>query len=143
MNGHAIIAGFGVPGRAVGEVLAARNTPFIVIELNPTTVDRCAHRGMHMVKGDVRDPQTLRQACVERASLVAVTVPNDETALIAVRNARELNPTAHIMVRCHFISNGMEAHKLGANEVVIEEQVVAQEFLKLMKKVATPVLETT
>jgi CPA2 family monovalent cation:H+ antiporter-2 len=141
IGGHAIIAGFGVPGRAVGEALAQQQLPFVVIELNPATIDRCAHRGMHMIEGDCRQADVLRRAGIERASFFAVTVPNDQTALEAVRLARELNPSIHIMARCHFISNGMEAHKRGANQVVIEEQVVAQEFLRLMKKTATPLLE--
>jgi len=135
ISGHAIIAGFGVPGRAVGEFLAAEQTRFVVIELNPTTVHRCEHRGMHMVEGDVREAETLRRAGIERATFFAVTVPNDEVALAAVRLARELNPNVHIMARLHFISNGMEAHKLGANEVLIEEQIVAQEFLRILKKI--------
>ena len=55
--------------------------------------------------------------------------------------ARELSPTVHIMARCHFISNGMEAHKRGANEVVIEEQVIAQELVRLLKKGVVPELQ--
>ena len=141
-SGHAVIAGFGVPGRAVGDVLAAQNIPFVVIELNPTTIDRCAHRGMHMIEGDVRNAETLRRAGIERASFFAVTVPNDQIAMEAVRLAREMNPSIHIMGRFHFISNGMIAHKLGANEVVIEEQVVAQEFVRLIKKTPVPELQT-
>ena len=142
-SGHAVIAGFGVPGRAVGDVLAAQNVPFVVIELNPATIDRCLHRGMHMIEGDVRNAETLRHAGIERASFFAVTVPNDQIAMEAVRLAREMNPTLHIMARFHFISNGMIAHKLGANEVVIEEQVVAQEFVRLINKTPAPELQAT
>jgi CPA2 family monovalent cation:H+ antiporter-2 len=142
-SGHAVIAGFGVPGRAVGDTLAEQNIAFVVIELNPTTIDRCSHRGMHMIEGDVRNAETLRRAGIERASFFAVTVPNDEIAMEAVRLAREMNPSMHIMARFHFISNGMTAHKLGANEVVIEEKVVAQEFVRLMKKTPAPELQTT
>jgi voltage-gated potassium channel Kch len=133
LNGHAIIAGFGVPGRAVGEILASRQIPFVVIELNPKTVDRCSHSGFHMLEGDVREEHVLRRAGIERASFFAVTVPDDQTALEAVRIARMLNPNVPIIARCHFISNGMEAHRRGATEVVIEEKVVAQEFLRLLK----------
>src|SRR4051812_29184480 len=92
VSGHAIIAGFGVPGRAVGEALAQQQIPFVVIELNPATIDRCTHRGIHMVEGDCRQDETLRRAGIERASFFIVSVPNDETTLEAVKLARELNP---------------------------------------------------
>src|SRR5881227_3367558 len=93
LSGHAIIAGFGVPGRAVGEVLAARHIPFVVVELNPKTVDRCAHAGIRIIEGDVREEQTLRRAGIERAIFFAITVPDDPTALEAVRAARQINPS--------------------------------------------------
>ena len=141
LSGHAIIAGFGVPGRAVGEVLAARRVPFVVIELNPKTVDRCSHSGVHIIEGDVRQEATLRRAGIERASLFAITVPDDQTAMESVRVARSLNAAIPIVARCHFISNGMEAHRRGASEVVIEEKVVAQEFVRLLNN-STKLLPT-
>jgi voltage-gated potassium channel Kch len=141
LSGHAIIAGFGVPGRAVGELLAARHVPFVVVELNPKTVDRCSHSGVHIIEGDVRQEQTLRRAGIERATLFAITVPDDQTAMEAVRIARSLNSTVPIVARCHFISNGMEAHRRGASEVVIEEKVVAQEFVRLLNS-STKLLPT-
>jgi CPA2 family monovalent cation:H+ antiporter-2 len=137
-DGHAIIAGFGVPGRAVGELLADRNVPYCVIELNPRTVDRCAGTGIHMIAGDVRDEQVLRRAGIERAALFAIAIPNEPAVLEAVRLARLINPRIHIMARCHFISAGMEAHRRGANEVVIEEQVVGEEFVRLLKEGIAP-----
>ena len=128
LSGHAIIGGFGVPGRAVAEWLGAHNIPFCVIELNPQTVHRCAHVGVHIIEGDVCDEQVLRRAGIDRAALFAVTVPADPAVLEAVRVARRLNPTLRIIARCRFISSGMQAHRNGASEVVIEEQVVAKEF---------------
>ena len=137
-EGHAVIAGYGVPGRAVGELLAARNIPYCVIELNPRTVDRCTSNGVHMIAGDVTDARTLRRAGIERAMLFAVAIPNEAAVLQAVRSAREMNPRLYIMARCHFISAGIEAHRRGANEVVIEEQVVGQEFVRLLEQGVAP-----
>lgn len=137
-TGHAVIAGYGVPGRAVGEFLAARGMKYCVIELNPRTVDRCAPLGVHMIAGDVREKKTLQKAGIERAILFAVAIPNDAAALEAVRVARSLSPTLHIMARCHYISAGIEAHRRGANEVVIEEQVVGEEFARLLEQGVVP-----
>ena len=133
LTAHAIIAGFGVPGRAVADVLAAQHMPFCVVELNPQTVERCSHRGVHIISGDIVDEATLRRAGVERSTLLVLAVPSDPAVLEAIRIARHLNPKVRIIARCHFISAGMEAHRLGANEVVIEEQVVATEMKRLLE----------
>ncbi|HSU66634.1 MAG TPA: NAD(P)-binding protein [Tepidisphaeraceae bacterium] len=130
--GHAIVAGFGVPGRAVADFLASREIPFCVVELNRQTVERCAHRGVHIIEGDVCDEQTLRRAGAERSSLLVLAVPSDPAVLEAIRVARRLNPKLRIVARCRFISSGLEAHRRGASEVVVEEQVVGSEMTRLL-----------
>jgi voltage-gated potassium channel Kch len=132
LQSHAIIAGFGVPGRAAADVLAARHTPFCVVELNPKTVERCSHVGVHIIAGDVCDAETLKRAGVEHAALLILAVPSDPAVLEAVSAARRLNPTVKIIARCRFISSGMEAHRRGADQVVIEEQIVAQELQRVL-----------
>jgi voltage-gated potassium channel Kch len=138
LTGHAIIAGFGVPGRAVADFLAARHVHFCVVELNPKTVERCSHNGVHIIAGDVCNEDTLRRAGVERATLLVLAVPNDAAVLEAVHVARRLSATVRILARCRFISTGMEAHRRGANQVVIEEQVVGSEMTRLLESVGSP-----
>ncbi len=103
-----------------------------VIETNPGTVSRCEKAGLNIILGDARDPEILKQAGIERATDVAVTVPSDEITLAVVEQARKLNPKAHIIARCTFVSGGIEAHRRGADQVVIAEQVVAAEFGRVM-----------
>lgn len=136
--GHAIIGGFGVPGRAVAEWLTAHHVPFCVIELNPQTVERCSHVGVHIIEGDVCIEETLRRAGIDRAALFAVCVPADPAVLEAVKVARRLNPHVRIIARCRFISSGMQAHRYGADEVIVEEQVVAKEFKHVLDAAPVP-----
>src|ERR1700722_16477299 len=85
LTAHAIIAGFGVPGRVVADFLATRQVPFCVVELNPKTVERCSHVGVHIIAGDVCDEETLKRAGVDRATLLILAVPSDPAVLEAVR----------------------------------------------------------
>jgi voltage-gated potassium channel Kch len=128
LRDHAIVAGFGVPGRVAADSLLANNVPFCVIELNRATVERCATSKYHVIEGDVCDADVLRRAGVEHATLLVLAVPSDPAVLEAISAARRLNPKIRILARCRFISSGMEAHRRGANQVIIEEQVVAQEL---------------
>lgn len=134
MREHAIIAGFGVPGRAVAESLSRQNVPFCVIELNPTTVQRCALAGVHIVEGSADSETVLRSAGIERASLFILALPNDPAVLESIRLARLLNSKLKIIARCRYISTGMEAHRRGATDVIIEEQTVAREFTQHLQQ---------
>jgi len=131
-SGHAIIAGFGVPGRAVAELLESRGTPYTVVETNPTTVNRAEKIGRRLVCGDARDPQVLRQAGIDTAVLMVIAIPDESAALESTRVARQLNSTIRIITRTHFTSAGIEARQLGANEVVVAEQAAAREFARIL-----------
>lgn len=130
-DGHAIVAGYGLPGRAVGESLSARGVPFVVIERNPDTVRRCLRGGVRILLGDATDERVLREAGIERAVLFAATMPSDRAVLDAVSLARRLNPTVQILARCEYVSSGLKAGRRGADEVVVAERVVASEFKRL------------
>ncbi|MEO6436902.1 MAG: NAD-binding protein, partial [Tepidisphaeraceae bacterium] len=105
---------------------------YTVVETNPITVNRCTPGGLNIIQGDARRPDVLRRAGIDRATDLAVTIPNDAIALEVVDQARHMSPTVRIIARCTFVSGGMEATRRGADETVIAEQVVAAEFGRVM-----------
>jgi voltage-gated potassium channel Kch len=127
-----IIIGFGLPGRFVAEILDARKVPYCVIELNPTNARSIAACRKPVVCGDARDPALLKQAGIETADLLAVTLPDERIVLEVLQVARSLNPKLRMMARCNYTSTGIKAEKAGAFAVVVEEQIVALEFAKLL-----------
>jgi voltage-gated potassium channel Kch len=133
-SGPAIIAGFGVPGRAVAEWMADRKIPYSVIEKNGQIVDRCSLTGTPIIAGDVQDEAVLRKAGIEQAGIFAITVPVEAVVLAAVGIARRLNPRVYIIARCTFISGGLEAHRLGANETIVAEELAAREFVRRLQR---------
>ncbi len=127
---HAVIGGYGVPGRAVAEWMKAHGIPFVVIELNAQIVERCSATGTPIIGGDVRTETTLIQAGIERASYLALTVPVESIVLEVIPVARRLNPSVRIIARCTFISGGLEAMRRGADETVVAEEIAALEFVR-------------
>jgi voltage-gated potassium channel len=130
LSGHGIVAGFGIPGRAVANQFVARRFPFCVIERNPATVDRCALSGLPIFEGDATDEADLRRAGVERAAVLVLAMPNEQAVLAAVPLAKRLNPGIKILARCRHVSTALEAMRIGADEVVSEEQVIAEAFAR-------------
>jgi voltage-gated potassium channel Kch len=132
LSGHAVVAGFGVPGRAVADLLHAQGLSYCVIEKNSDTVERCRKLDMCIVEGDAGDATALLRAGIDRAVVFACTVPNDDAMYAAVEEARRLNPKIRIIARCRYVSSGLEAARRGADDVVVEEQAVAQAFEGLL-----------
>lgn len=125
---HVIIVGFGLSGRAAVNTIIEQGISYTVIEENSEVVARCLPGGLNIIRGDARDADVLRQAGINRATDVAVTIPSDEMTLAVVEQARKLSATARIIARCTFVSGGMEATQRGADDTIIAEHVVAQEF---------------
>ena len=55
---HALIAGFGLCGRFVAELLDFHSIFYSVVDLNPTTAQRC--KNVPVIVGDVREEAVLR-----------------------------------------------------------------------------------
>jgi monovalent cation:H+ antiporter-2, CPA2 family len=134
ISGHVVVAGFGVPGRVVADLLESRGLKYCVIELNPSTCERCQLGGVPIHAGDVTNPDVLREAKIESAAMFIVAIPDEKAALEATRQARLLNPHVKIITRCHFTSAGFEAKRRGADDVVIAEQVVATELAAMVSE---------
>lgn len=137
--GPVIVAGFGLAGRWVADIFDRHRIEYVIVDANPNTVEVQQRLGRKVIQGDIGDEQTLRHAGIERASILALTVPDEQTVLRATEMARRLNPDIYIVARTTHSSAGMEASRLGADEVVKAEQAVARQFYEmLVRKVGCP-----
>ncbi|MBX3386599.1 MAG: cation:proton antiporter [Phycisphaeraceae bacterium] len=127
---HVIIAGFGVVGRNLAEHFGAAGIPYSVVELNSATVRKQRSLGRKTVYGDVANPDVLREAGIEHAEAVVLTIPDDEATLRACQAVRAIAPTVFIAARTSFLSKAIAATELGADYVTIEEVVTAQDMAK-------------
>jgi CPA2 family monovalent cation:H+ antiporter-2 len=128
INGHVIIVGFGLAGRYVADLLDSAGMTYTIIERNPETVETQRALGRWVVAGNASDAQTLNEAGLDRASILALTIPDEDAVLEATTLARRLRPEIYIIARTNYSSKGMEASHLGANDVIMGEQAVALQF---------------
>lgn len=137
-----IIAGFGVVGRNIAEHFAAAGIPYVVIELNPSTVIKQQRLGRRFVFGDVANPDVLESAGVHAAEAVILTIPDDDAVLRACHTIRALSPSVFIAARTTYLSRAITATEMGANYVCVEEVVTAQDMAKqVMEKLARRLVE--
>ncbi len=125
---HVIIAGFGLAGRCVADLLEHAGISYTIIERNPVTVETQRALGRRIIQGDGSDSSVLMRAGLPQATILALTIPEEEAVLAAVETARRLRPDLYIIARTLYASQGMRAVQLGADEVVKAEQAVALQF---------------
>ncbi|MFM9958523.1 MAG: cation:proton antiporter [Phycisphaerales bacterium] len=136
---HAIIAGYGLVGRAVADELKKMQITSTIVEMNPSTVKRQATLGRPIIFGDIAAPEILESAGIHDADALILTIPDEESVLRACKQARQMHPDIPIIARCNFVSQGVLAAGLGASGVVVEEMATAKEMERVVGQVLSRV----
>jgi CPA2 family monovalent cation:H+ antiporter-2 len=121
LEDHVIIIGYGPAGRNLSRVLKESGIPYIVIEMNPKSVDEMHENGIHAVYGDATRTPILEHAQIYKAKLcvIAINEPNSSPRIIKL--AKYLNPTLQVIVRTRYLSEADHLTGAGADTVVPEE----------------------
>ena len=119
--GHTIIAGYGMNGRNLATTLKATHIPYVVLEVNADTIRRVREEGEPIIYGDITRQDVLRRAGIECAKVIVFAISDFAATRIAVRLARQLNPSIHILIRTRYAAGVDELIKLGADQVIPEE----------------------
>lgn len=118
LTGHVVIAGFGRVGRLVGNVLARRGIPMVVVEPDARQVVRQRKKGMPIIFGDASRPALLRRLHLERAAAVVLSMDDPEPARYAVAAVRALAPRVPILARVQDERHALELRRAGVQGVI-------------------------
>ena len=121
LEDHVIVVGYGPAGRRLVRVLNDTGIPFVVVELNPTSVKEMRQEGTAVIYGDASRLPILEQAGVQRAKLCVVAINDEDAVANIVRLVHYQNPTLQIIARTRFIHRVKPLHEAGADIVVPEE----------------------
>jgi CPA2 family monovalent cation:H+ antiporter-2 len=121
LNGHVVIAGFGLNGRNLARVLRETGIKYIVIEMNPDTVRMEKEKGENIIYGDISRDEVLINAGVSSANVLVVAISDPATSRRVIKTARKLNKELYVLIRTRFINETEELTKLGADAVIPEE----------------------
>jgi len=130
LNDHAVICGYGIIGQGLNETLHDIGIPTLVIELNAETVKNLVGQGQPCLFADAARKDTFELAGLERAKVLAVTIPHFEGVKAAIVAARELNPGMFVIARARYPGQVQPLREAGANVVINEEAETSFEILR-------------
>lgn len=115
---HYIICGFGRVGRVAAEHLREAGADFVVIDNAPAACEELRELGFLHIDADATRESALLEARIKEASGLLALVHSDPYNLFIVLNARELNPTLHIIARSEDKHTEGKILKAGADAIV-------------------------
>jgi len=126
-----VILGYGPVGQSVDALLEREGVETLVVDLNLDTVQGIKAKGRQAIYGDAYNISIMAEA-LGRATHLIITIPhatNRDTLIIA---AKLLNPHIKVFVRAHYISEGAELTRVGADAVCFEEAEAAAALSRLV-----------
>jgi len=121
MEGHVIISGFGPLGRALGHLLDRYKIPHVILELNPETIEKIRATNENIYFGDGASEEILFKSGIEKAKLLAITIPDFLNNITSIRQARRLNENIKIITRSKYRNEVAALYDAGADVVISQE----------------------
>lgn len=139
LEGHVVIAGYGVAGRVLSRALAAVGVRYVVLELNADTARKARAAGEPVFYADATSVEALGHARLGAARAL-VLVMNDPQAVRRVLDAAKREaPGVPVLLRSHYLAEAPALFGLGAADVVAEEVEGAVEMLvRVLGALETP-----
>jgi len=139
LTDHVVIVGYGLNGRHLAKVAKIGNIPYMIIDLNPDTVDEERKKGEPIFFGDAANESILSYANIEQARVLVIAVNDPLSTQAITRIARSMNPNLYIIVRTQFLPEVQVLRDLGASDVIPEEFETSVEiFSRVLKKYLVP-----
>jgi voltage-gated potassium channel len=117
LRDHYILCGYGRVGDEIAREFLERDIPFVVIETNPSSIERGQRQGILMLIGDATNDDILREAGVERAKCLLAASDSDSGNTFIVLTARALNPGLFLVSRASYPDSEPRMRRAGADRV--------------------------
>ena len=121
LDGHIVLAGFGVAGRLLSHAAAQANIPLIVLDVSAERVREARESGAPVYYGDITSEEALRHARIDHARVLVLLINDPDALRRAVAAARDLTDRVFIIARSRYVAERDTLVRLGADLVVYEE----------------------
>ena len=136
---HVIIAGYGLMGEHLANVLQKTGISYVVVDINHENVKRAKDGGHIAYYGDTSYTEVLKSVGVLSAKIIVFTIADPASLRRGIKLAREINPGLHIIVRSKYMKAITELSDLGADQVIPEEFETSVEiFSRVLKEYKIP-----
>lgn len=137
LENHVIICGYGRIGVQLAKALTEARAPFVVLERNAAKAEDSKAHGFLTLIGEATHEDTLRQAGIARARVLATVLPDDAANVFITLSARNLNPAIQIIARGEAPTTESKLFHAGADKVVLPTHIGAERITELILYPAT------
>jgi Kef-type K+ transport system membrane component KefB len=109
----------------------------LVVDFNPNVFEKLRARGVRVIYGDITQRDVLHHAGVDQCEIIVCSLPNmvlkGADNLKILRQLRELNPEAKIVVHAELLSDIPALYEAGASYVTVPRLLEAANLLHALE----------
>lgn len=136
LKDHFIICGFGRIGRIICDELAVDNINFIVIEQNPTAIEKIIASKYLFIEMDATSEAALLAAGIMNARGIVTAVRSDANNVFITLTAKGLRPEIFVLARASEEANEDKLLRAGASRVVSPYLIGGKRMGQILKRPA-------
>jgi CPA2 family monovalent cation:H+ antiporter-2 len=127
----AVILGYGPVGQTVDSLLRRDKVDTVIVDMNLDTIQQLKADGREAIYGDAYNISVMGPA-LERATHVIITIPHATNREALIVAAKLINPAVKVFVRAHYLSEGADLARVGADGICYEEAEAAAGLSRLV-----------
>jgi len=129
-----ILIGYNRIGWSLLHSFKKQKKQFLVIDFNPETIIRLAHKGYECRYGDANDEDIMKELPNYKPKMVISTIPDLETNLILITRMKEYSKKVGIIAVSHQIEEAMALYEAGATYVIMPHFLGGQYASAMIEK---------
>lgn len=129
-----ILFGYNRTGFDILKTLKNIKKQFLVIDYDPNVIKKLATEGIDCKYGDANDIELLNSINFEKSKMVISTIPDVNTNLLLINQAKKQNKDVIISVVSHHIDEAVELYEKGATYVIMPHFLGGEYFSTMIKE---------
>ncbi|PLX25436.1 MAG: sodium:proton exchanger [Salinivirgaceae bacterium] len=133
LENHLVIIGMGTSGHNIAHAAEYAKIDHVIIDNDADLVQQEKKNGEPIMFGNAENIAVLKEAGVEKAGTIVISIGSPASMYTALQNVRRLNDHAYVIVRTRSTEDLESLYKAGANDVIPTEFETAVEiFTKVL-----------
>lgn len=124
-NYDALILGYKRAGPEFAEIFAEKKYSFLIIDIDPSVVEKLKEKKLPVEYGDVSDLEFLSELPLNNIKLAVSTVSDFEGNMLFLKTVRKINQNAVIIIIADTPDHSLALYEAGATHVVLAHYVGA------------------
>jgi CPA2 family monovalent cation:H+ antiporter-2 len=118
LENHLVIIGMGTNGHNISHAAEYAKIDHVIIDNDADLVQREKKNGEPIIFGNAENIAVHKEAGVDKAGTVVISLGNAASTYTALHNIRRLNKNAYVIVRTRNTEDLEDLYKAGANDVI-------------------------